>query len=1227
MIKDFTFNEYKSALSIQLKYKTIINNLHNINESVKYLNNIIYEILNNINYKFNLELINKNEYDTCIEKINLINLSYKNINIPVTLNIFKKYTKIELEYIISTAFLEIKKFCLKYGCLSIISFLKLFHNNFEINSKNYNILNFYNNFFIIFNIEIINNKKIIKDIYHKNNIENINNPFETDYYDEKYDYFRNLNSISLYYNINNKLYKINGSFKEDNINISHDSNYLKDKVLKIKNDLKYLNIDNDFKNNYFNQINIKDLILLSSRDITHEIKNGFNELINLKNMSLSSLVKLFVKGSDEKQRYILTLLLLDSEENKVNATVIFDLISNDVNLYTSKPSSRNIYNSLHNSIKKQFMKELKIMSKNKYKIKNITFEDIDYETKINNLNCSDKIKSKAYEKLKEISGNKESSIKAQVYLDNLLKIPFNNYKKELIISKMTNFKIKLKDFNSNFKNLYNNINNDLNNSNIDGKDFIKNEIENIFNYYDNIIDINSENSYNNYITLIKKSYTKFLLFIIANNRKKSFEKKYNYKIDDLVSNNDNNDIDNIITNCILNEINLNINEKINQKDNDNEINYCEENNKDDVSENEDDENENDENEDDEDEDDEDEDDEDDENKDENEIINKKFNFFINNNNMPKEALITSSLQKLNHYKNIKETLLKMDGLTENNINLLREKINEIEINLGIISSNNNNEHILLKDNYENNVFNFIEGLTLNLIELYEEFINFKEEKINYIQKCQNNLDNCVHGHENSKKSILRLIGQWINGKNNGTCIGLCGPPGIGKTTICKNGLAKCLVNENGESRPIAFVALGGATNGSILEGHSYTYLGSTWGKIVDILIETQCMNPIIYIDELDKISNTEHGREITGILTHITDKTQNMEFEDKYFSGIKLDLSKVLFVFSYNDSSKIDKILRDRITEININPLSKNDKMTITKKYVFPEILETVGFNNNEIIINNNIIEHIIDKYTYEAGVRKLNDILYDLVRELNLKKIMNNDNINFPYNVDIDFINELMIDKPEINLKKISDKPMIGLINGMYATSSGIGGITIIQVNITPSDKKIHLEKLTGSQGDVMKESMNCALTVAWNSIPNDYKEKMELYCGLHIHCPDTSTPKDGPSAGTAITLAIISSLCKIPILNTIAITGEIDLLGNVHKIGGVDAKINGAILAGVTKIFLPEENRIEYNKYYNDLKKNYNEEELKDIIKAEIIFISHISDTFEHVFINNNIILIDKK
>ena len=192
---------------------------------------------------------------------------------------------------------------------------------------------------------------------------------------------------------------------------------------------------------------------------------------------------------------------------------------------------------------------------------------------------------------------------------------------------------------------------------------------------------------------------------------------------------------------------------------------------------------------------------------------------------------------------------------------------------------------------------------------------------------------------------------------------------------------------------------------------------------------------------------------------------------------------------------------------------------------------------NIDINIPSRNITKIIDEYTYEAGVRKLNEIFYDIVRELNLKKIMGTE-INYPIEITEKLITETLSNITPVSIKKIYDKSMVGLVNGLYATNSGLGGLTIIQVMKTISDKKLALEKLTGNQGDVMKESMNCALTLAWNILQTDIKEALNKDgYGLHIHCPESATPKDGPSAGLAITTAIISRLINVSIKNTVAI------------------------------------------------------------------------------------------
>ena len=472
-----------------------------------------------------------------------------------------------------------------------------------------------------------------------------------------------------------------------------------------------------------------------------------------------------------------------------------------------------------------------------------------------------------------------------------------------------------------------------------------------------------------------------------------------------------------------------------------------------------------------------------------------------------------------------------------------------------------------------------------------EWTQFKEYTRTYLKSVDDILEQSVFGHAKAKRSIKQVIAQWITGDLKGYCFGFEGPPGTGKTSLAKNGLSKCLVDINGEKRPFCFIALGGSCNGSTLEGHSYTYVGSIWGRIVDILMETECLNPIIYIDELDKVSRTEHGKELIGILTHITDSTQNEEFMDKYFSGIKLDLSRVLFVFSYNDPDLIDPILRDRIHVVRFSPLRQADKHEVCGRHLIPEILKTVGLANQDITFPKDVIDFIIDHYTAEGGVRRLKEKLFEICRDVNIRHMSEPQKYAFPYVVSSEFLkNDLFVEHPIVHRKHILEVPRVGLVNGMYATSLGVGGITIIECFIVPKSSFMALE-LTGHQGDVMKESMSVAKTVAWNLLSEETKTELWSTAkansiGLHVHCPDGGTPKDGPSAGTAITISMLSGLLKCPVNNKVAITGEIDLNGEVCQIGGLDTKVRGAKKAGVTTVLFPKSNAHDLQ----SIKKHYN-------------------------------------
>jgi ATP-dependent Lon protease len=487
----------------------------------------------------------------------------------------------------------------------------------------------------------------------------------------------------------------------------------------------------------------------------------------------------------------------------------------------------------------------------------------------------------------------------------------------------------------------------------------------------------------------------------------------------------------------------------------------------------------------------------------------------------------------------------------------------------------------------------------------------------YIENVRGTLDSAVHGHASAKRQIERIIGQWITGESSGYCFGFEGPPGVGKTSLAKYGLAKCLTNENGENRPFAFIAMGGSSNGSTLEGHNYTYVGSTWGKIVDVLMDKKCMNPIIFIDELDKISNTEHGREIIGILTHLIDSTQNDCFQDKYFSGVDLDLSKALFIFSYNNPDAVDRILLDRIHRIKFKHMSIDEKLTICSDYLLPEMYKKMGLNANVICFSEENFKYIIERYTCEPGVRKLKELLFEIVGEMNIQHITNKNCIQeFPIKVTNEEIKmKYLKERHEVRIQQIPGVSRAGVINGLWANAAGQGGIIPIEAHMFPCDRFFDL-KLTGMQGDVMKESMNVAKTLAWSLLTEtEIESNLEKFSktkmqGIHIHCPEGATPKDGPSAGTAITCVIYSILTGKKINHQIAITGEINLQGNVTAIGGLDLKIMGGINGGVTTFIFPKDNIKDFNDFMD---KNGTKDKVKSII---FIPVSSIQEVLAMIF-----------
>jgi ATP-dependent Lon protease len=285
----------------------------------------------------------------------------------------------------------------------------------------------------------------------------------------------------------------------------------------------------------------------------------------------------------------------------------------------------------------------------------------------------------------------------------------------------------------------------------------------------------------------------------------------------------------------------------------------------------------------------------------------------------------------------------------------------------------------------------------------------------FMRNAKDTLDKAVYGLNDAKMQIMQMLGQLItNPSSIGTSISINGPPGSGKTSLIKDGVSKIL------NRPFAFIALGGATDSSFLEGHSYTYEGSIWGKIVQILIDSQCMNPVIYFDELDKISDTPKGEEILNILVHLTDTTQNSQFHDKYFNEIDFDLSRCLFIFSYNDESKINPILLDRMYKIKTNGYSNKEKTIIVNDYLLPKIREQIKFEPADIIISNEVLQYIIENYTSdEKGVRNIKRCLEIVYSKLNLFRLMKPEKnlfddqiklqVTFPYTLDKSNVDKLI--------------------------------------------------------------------------------------------------------------------------------------------------------------------------------------------------------------------------
>lgn len=441
------------------------------------------------------------------------------------------------------------------------------------------------------------------------------------------------------------------------------------------------------------------------------------------------------------------------------------------------------------------------------------------------------------------------------------------------------------------------------------------------------------------------------------------------------------------------------------------------------------------------------------------------------------------------------------------------------------------------------------------------------------------------------KELLALRGKDNEG-NKGTILCFYGPPGVGKTSLA-NSISKAL------KRALVRIALGGLEDVNELRGHRRTYLGAMPGRIIQGLIDAKEMNPIIVLDEIDKLSRSYRG-DPSAVLLEILDPEQNVAFRD-YYANFNIDLSKVVFIATANDISQIPPALRDRMEFIALNSYTPQEKLEIAKKYLIPQELKRHGIQPSEFNLNQNAIKEIIEKYTREAGVRKLREQIAHIMRK-SAKMILegNKNKINIsPSNL------KNFLDKQVFDIESADNVDKIGVVNGLAWTSVGGDVLKIEAIKIAGKG----LLELTGNLGDVMKESAKIALSVNKAMIDRKFRTKEQVYnrFNIHIHVPEGATPKDGPSAGIAMACAIASVLLDKKVDSSLAMTGELTLSGAVLPIGGLKEKLIAAHKAQLKRVLIPEKN------YKRDL------DEIPDEVKLglKIIPISNIEEVLQKALV----------
>lgn len=453
------------------------------------------------------------------------------------------------------------------------------------------------------------------------------------------------------------------------------------------------------------------------------------------------------------------------------------------------------------------------------------------------------------------------------------------------------------------------------------------------------------------------------------------------------------------------------------------------------------------------------------------------------------------------------------------------------------------------------------------------------EDNNSIDHARLILDESHYGLDEIKDRILEFIAvRQLAPNSKGPILCLVGPPGVGKTSLVKT-MAECL------NRKFARISLGGVRDEAEIRGHRRTYIGALPGRIITTLKKLQVKNPVILLDEIDKLSSDYRGNPAAALL-EVLDPEQNKDFADHYME-LPFDLSEVMFVATANVTHSIPEALSDRLEVIQLSGYTENEKISIAQKYLLNRQAENNGVVNVPIKFNVQSLAYLIRRYTREAGVRQLERVIAKIYRKIAREYLTKKQSEGFDSSEIYEMKPETLhkfLGQPDYNYGKKEDSSAVGKCVGLAWTSAG-GDTLNLEVALAHGKGMLHL---TGNLGDVMKESANTALGYVKSQshflgLSHDFFERTDIY----LHIPEGAIPKDGPSAGISIATCLISAVTQTPIKNFVALTGEITLRGKVLPVGGVKEKSLAAFRAGITDIICPKDNEKDMEKIPDSVKK----------------------------------------